>query len=45
VGRLRDRGASVVVATHDDDLRNALADRVINVSHRKVAEISLAVRT
>jgi energy-coupling factor transporter ATP-binding protein EcfA2 len=45
VGRLRDRGASVVVATHDDDLRNALADRVINVSNRKVAEIGLAVRT
>jgi hypothetical protein len=33
------------VATHDDDLRNALADRVINVSNRKVAEIGLAVRT
>jgi energy-coupling factor transport system ATP-binding protein len=45
VGRLRDRGASVVVATHDDDLRNALADRVINVSNRKVAEMSHAVTT
>jgi energy-coupling factor transport system ATP-binding protein len=45
VGRLRDRGASVVLATHDDDLRNALADRVINVRDRKVAEMSLAVAT
>jgi energy-coupling factor transport system ATP-binding protein len=45
VARLRDRGASVVLATHDDDLRNALADRVVNVSGRKVAEMSLAVRT
>jgi ABC-type multidrug transport system ATPase subunit len=45
VGRLRDRGAAVVVATHDDDLRNALADRVIDVSDRKVAERSMAVRT
>jgi ABC-type lipoprotein export system ATPase subunit len=34
-----------VVATHDDDLRNALADRVINVSNRKVAEMSRAVTT
>jgi energy-coupling factor transporter ATP-binding protein EcfA2 len=45
VGRLRDRGASVVLATHDDDLRNALADRVISVGDGKVAEMSLAVRT
>jgi len=45
VGRLRDRGASVVLATHDDDLRNALADRVITVSNRKVTEMNLAVRT
>jgi energy-coupling factor transport system ATP-binding protein len=45
VGRLRDRGASVVLATHDDDLRNALADRVVNVGDRKVAEMSLAVQT
>jgi energy-coupling factor transport system ATP-binding protein len=45
VGRLRDRGASVVMATHDDDLRNALADRVIRVGDGKVAEMSFAVRT
>ena len=45
VGRLRDRGASVVLATHDDDLRNALADRVIDVRDRKVAEMSLAMAT
>jgi energy-coupling factor transport system ATP-binding protein len=45
VGRLCDRGASVVMATHDDDLRNALADRVIHVGDGKVAETSLAVRT
>jgi energy-coupling factor transport system ATP-binding protein len=45
VARLRDRGASVVLATHDDDLRSALADRVIRVSGGKVAEMTLAVRT
>ena len=45
VARLRDRGASVVLATHDDDLRNALADRVINVRDGKVAAMSLAVPT
>jgi len=45
VGRLRDRGASVVLATHDDDLRDALADRVIDVRDRKVAEMSLAMAT
>jgi len=42
VARLRDRGASVVIATHDDDLRNALADRVINVAGGRVAEVSFA---
>jgi energy-coupling factor transporter ATP-binding protein EcfA2 len=45
VGRLRDRGASVVMATHDDDLRDALADRVVRVGDRMVAEMSLAVTT
>jgi len=45
VARLRDRGASVVLATHDDDLRDALADRVINVRDGKVAEMSFAVPT
>ena len=42
VARLRDRGASVVMATHDDDLRDALADRVINVAGGRVAEMSFA---
>jgi energy-coupling factor transport system ATP-binding protein len=42
VARLRDRGASVVMATHDDDLRNALADRVINVAGGRVGEMSFA---
>ena len=42
VARLRDRGASVVIATHDNDLRNALADRVINVAGGRVAEVSFA---
>jgi energy-coupling factor transport system ATP-binding protein len=42
VARLRDRGSSVVIATHDDDLRNALADRVVNVAGGRVAEISFA---
>jgi energy-coupling factor transport system ATP-binding protein len=45
VARLRDRGASVVLATHDDDLRHALADRVIDVRDGKVSEIAGAVRT
>ena len=45
VTRLRDRGASVVLATHDDDLRNALADRVIHVADRRVVEMAFAVPT
>jgi energy-coupling factor transport system ATP-binding protein len=45
VARLRDRGASVVLATHDEDLRNALADRVIDVRDGKVSEIAMAART
>jgi energy-coupling factor transport system ATP-binding protein len=45
VARLRDRGASVVLATHDDDLRNALADRVIHVADGRVAEMTFAVTT
>jgi energy-coupling factor transporter ATP-binding protein EcfA2 len=32
VSRLRDQGSSIVLATHDADLRAALADRVLNVS-------------
>jgi energy-coupling factor transport system ATP-binding protein len=38
VARLRDGGASVVLATHDPDLRAALADRELNVSGGKVLE-------
>jgi len=45
VARLRDRGASVVLATHDEDLRNALADRVIHVGGGRVAEMAFAVLT
>jgi len=45
VARLRDRGASVVLATHDEDLRNALADRVIHVGGGRVAEMAFAVPT
>ena len=45
IARLRDRGASVVLATHDDDLRHALADRVIDVRDGKVSEIAVVART
>jgi energy-coupling factor transport system ATP-binding protein len=38
VSRLRDGGSSVVLATHDPDLRAALADRELNVSGGKVLE-------
>jgi energy-coupling factor transport system ATP-binding protein len=38
VARLRDRGAAIVLATHDSDLRAALADRVLRVGDRKVVE-------
>jgi energy-coupling factor transport system ATP-binding protein len=41
VARLRDRGAAVVLATHDGDLRAALADRVVRVADGKVAEVAL----
>jgi energy-coupling factor transport system ATP-binding protein len=44
VARLRDRGASVVLATHDDYLRDALADRVVDVRDGKVSEMAAAVR-
>jgi energy-coupling factor transport system ATP-binding protein len=45
VARLRDRGASVILATHDEDLRNALADRVIDVRNGKVSDVAIPVRT
>jgi energy-coupling factor transport system ATP-binding protein len=38
VSRLRDGGAAVVLATHDPDLRAALADRELSVSGGKVVE-------
>jgi energy-coupling factor transporter ATP-binding protein EcfA2 len=34
--RLRDRGAAVVIATHDSDLRAAVADRVLMVAGGRV---------
>jgi energy-coupling factor transporter ATP-binding protein EcfA2 len=45
VARLRDHGASVVLATHDEDLRNALADRVIDVRDGRVSEMASVART
>jgi energy-coupling factor transport system ATP-binding protein len=38
VARLRDQGAAVVLATHDADLRAAVADRVVSVSGGSVLE-------
>jgi energy-coupling factor transport system ATP-binding protein len=38
VSRLRDGGSAVVLATHDPDLRSALADRELSVSGGKVLE-------
>jgi energy-coupling factor transporter ATP-binding protein EcfA2 len=37
VSRLREQGSSVVIATHDADLRASLADRVLKVSGGTVA--------
>jgi energy-coupling factor transport system ATP-binding protein len=41
VARLRDGGASIVLATHDVDLRAAVADRVVRVGGGKVVEEAL----
>jgi len=38
VSDLRDRGAAVVIATHDEDLQAALADRVVDVAGGRVTE-------
>ena len=38
VSRLRDEGSAVVLATHDAELRSALADRVLMVSGGNVVE-------
>jgi energy-coupling factor transport system ATP-binding protein len=41
VARLRDRGAAIVLATHDVDLRTALADRVVRVGDGRVVEMAV----
>jgi energy-coupling factor transporter ATP-binding protein EcfA2 len=38
IGRLRDRGAAIVVATHDEELRAAIADRVLEVRDCRIVE-------
>ena len=38
VARLRDQGAAVVLATHDDELGAALADRTVNLGGGRVLE-------
>jgi energy-coupling factor transport system ATP-binding protein len=38
VARLRDAGSAIVLATHDAPLRDALADRVIDIANAKVTE-------
>jgi energy-coupling factor transport system ATP-binding protein len=40
VARLRDLGAAIVLATHDAELRSALADRIVNVAGGRVVEQS-----
>lgn len=40
LAHLRDRGAAVILATHDAALRSAVADRVLNVRGGKVTEES-----
>jgi energy-coupling factor transporter ATP-binding protein EcfA2 len=42
VERLRDRGAAVVIATHDRELTAALADRVMQVGEGRVVEAAPA---
>jgi ABC-type ATPase involved in cell division len=39
VARLRDAGASIVLATHDAELRDAVADRVLEVTRGGVREL------
>jgi energy-coupling factor transport system ATP-binding protein len=38
IAGLRDRGAAVVIATHDIALRNAVADRLLDVAAGRVSE-------
>ena len=40
IGRLRDSGAAVVIATHDVVLRSAVADRVLRVAAGTVSEVT-----
>jgi energy-coupling factor transport system ATP-binding protein len=44
VAALRDSGSAIVLATHDEDLRDALADRVATVAGGAVTEQHHAVR-
>jgi ABC-type ATPase involved in cell division len=45
LARLRDAGSGIVLATHDAALRDAVADRVVDVSAGRVREVALeAVR-
>jgi energy-coupling factor transport system ATP-binding protein len=39
VARLRDSGAAIVLATHDAELRAALADRVVSVGGGRVVDV------
>ncbi len=43
IGRVRDRGASVVIATHDVQLREAVADRVLEVAGGRVIEREVSI--
>ena len=45
VARLRDSGSAIVLATHDAALRDALADRVIEVAQTAVHELRAEVPT
>jgi energy-coupling factor transport system ATP-binding protein len=38
VSRLRDQGSAIVLATHDARLRDALADRVVEINNTKLIE-------
>ena len=40
IAKLRDRGAAVMIATHDVALRNAVADRVLLVADGRVTEVT-----
>jgi alpha-D-ribose 1-methylphosphonate 5-triphosphate synthase subunit PhnL len=38
ITHLRDTGSAIVLATHDEHLRAALADRVLKVSNRQITQ-------